>query len=176
METPLIEYHFFKRTVYTCAAPCLVDDEPTDVPDLLENIQGFVWGLHERGIHKAVVLLTDEEMEYYYQGELITLYEMFGIDVIHFPIADGQVPKSVAMFCSLQKQLVEITKTERLLVHCFGALGRTGLVVSGLIVALGGHPLRAMQMVRAKRAGSIETKAQENFLFEYYSHLEKESK
>jgi protein-tyrosine phosphatase len=171
LETPLVRYHFLNRIVYTCSAPCLIDDEPTDVPDLLENIQGFVWGLHEKGIQKAVVLLTEEEMEYFYQGELITLYEMFGIEILHYPIVDGGIPNSMESFAELQKQLVEITKTHPILIHCFAGRDRTGMVLAGLILTLGGHIQRALQLIRSKNREALQNKEQRRFLEEYHRYL-----
>jgi protein-tyrosine phosphatase len=114
-----------------------------------------------------IVLLTEEDIEYYYHGTLLQLYEFYGFKVIHYPIPDFGIPKSLESFAELQNQLVKLTETNRILIHCRGGLGRTGLVVAGLFVTLGNEPKKAIRMVLGKRLLSMETKEQKTFLFEY---------
>ena len=49
---------------------------------------------------------------------------------------------------------------ERVLVHCKGGLGRTGLVAARLLVEFGVAPADAVARVRAARPGAIETERQ----------------
>jgi atypical dual specificity phosphatase len=105
-------------------------------------------------------------MEYYYHQKILPLYTSIGFDVIHYPIQDFGVP-DLDSFIAFQRRLIKITESKRILIHCRGGIGRTGLVTAGLFVTLGIHPLRAIQMVRSKRPGSVETEEQEEFLFQY---------
>jgi len=127
--------------------------------------------LHERGVTQIVVLLTQEEMDFYYGGTLFSMYETFGFRVKHYPIQDHHAPRSMKSFIELQVELVEFTKTEPILIHCLGGIGRTGLVAAGLIVALGSTALKAMKVIRKKTPGSIETAAQEQFLLDYATFI-----
>lgn len=53
---------------------------------------------------------------------------------------------------------------ERLLVHCKGGLGRTGVVAAMLLVGRGVDVEEAIGAVRAARPGAIENEAQENYV------------
>jgi protein-tyrosine phosphatase len=117
-----------------------------------------------------VVLLTDGDMKYYYQGKLLPLYTSLGFEVIHFPIQDYGIP-DLEYFIAFQQRLIKITESKRILIHCRGGIGRTGLVLAGLFITLGEHPTRAIQKVRSKVPGSVETEEQEEFLFQYYESI-----
>jgi ADP-ribosyl-[dinitrogen reductase] hydrolase len=53
---------------------------------------------------------------------------------------------------------------ERVLVHCRAGLGRTGLIVSRLLVEFGMTPLQALNAVRGARRNTVETLAQEQYV------------
>ena len=53
---------------------------------------------------------------------------------------------------------------EKILIHCRGGLGRTGLVAGLILVERGCAPRDAIQQVRAARRGAIETVAQECYV------------
>ena len=161
----IVEYRIRSRVIYTSPAPCVVANQPADSSYLKECFRGFASELHERGINHIIVLLTKKEMGFYDHGSLLSMYESHGFSTIHYPVADFGIPKSLESFAELQSQLVQITETNPILIHCRAGGGRTGLVIAGLIVALGISPLRALQMVRRKR--SVETEEQEQFLIEY---------
>ena len=48
--------------------------------------------------------------------------------------------------------------------HCRGGKGRTGTIAARVLVELGSAPALAIERVRAVRPGSIETRAQEEFV------------
>jgi protein-tyrosine phosphatase len=52
------------------------------------------------------------------------------------------------------------------LVHCRGGLGRAGTIAARLLVELGMDPAKAIENVRAVRAGAIETSDQERFVLD----------
>lgn len=52
----------------------------------------------------------------------------------------------------------------RIVVHCRGGLGRTGVVAARLLIEAGLSPSEAIRQVRATRLGAIETYAQEYYL------------
>lgn len=53
---------------------------------------------------------------------------------------------------------------ERILIHCRGGLGRTGLLAALILVERGSDPREAIRRVRAARPGAIETTAQEQYV------------
>lgn len=83
------------------------------------------------------------------------------------PIRDGDVPDD-----TFEQRWPEagaelrgrLAAGERVLVHCRAGLGRTGLVVSRLLVEFGETPLRALNAVRRARPGTVETMAQEHYV------------
>lgn len=88
-----------------------------------------------------------------------------GIAWYHAPIADFATPDDAfeaaweetgpALRCILQGG-------GRVLVHCRGGLGRSGMIAARLLVELGeAEPEAAIRMVRAARPGAIETPGQE---------------
>lgn len=163
----LTEYHIGNRVFYTSPAPCVAPHQQANRSALKECLRRFALALHKVDITHIAVLLTEEDMEFYYQGSLLSMYESNGFGVIHFPVPDFGIPKSLESFAELQNQLVQLTETNRILIHCRGGIGRTGLVAAGLIVALGSPAMRAIEVVREKTPSSVETKEQEQFLKDY---------
>jgi protein-tyrosine phosphatase len=173
VQSSLTEYRVQDRIFYTSVAPCTVRHKKANMSTIEQRFQGFAADLHEKGITYAVVLLTEEDMAFYYRGTLLSMYKSNGFEVVHYPIKDFSIPSSVESFVKLQTQLVHLTETNPILIHCRGGVGRTGLVAAGLIVALGNSALKAIEIVRAKTPGSIETEPQEQFLRDYALHIAK---
>ena len=86
---------------------------------------------------------------------------------IHLPICDVDVPDR-----RFEKGWVtagpeihhRIRAGEKILIHCRGGLGRTGLVAGLILVERGCGPRDAIQQVRAARHGAIETSEQEKYV------------
>jgi len=56
----------------------------------------------------------------------------------------------------------ELLRGGKILIHCKGGLGRSGMIAARLIVELGAaKPEEAIRRVRVSRPGAIETRAQE---------------
>lgn len=55
----------------------------------------------------------------------------------------------------------------RMVIHCRGGLGRTGLVASLALIELGMEAFDAVMRVREARAGAVETAAQEQYILNY---------
>ncbi|MDG0986802.1 MAG: protein-tyrosine phosphatase family protein, partial [Paracoccaceae bacterium] len=51
----------------------------------------------------------------------------------------------------------------RILVHCRGGCGRTGMIVLRIMVEFGENPDKALQRLRRIRPCAVETKDQENW-------------
>lgn len=114
-----------------------------------------------------------DEILHYYDGKLIQTYQSFGFRVVHYPIPDHEIPRSMRSFSELQPKLVKLTEFVRVLIHCYAGKGRTGLVAAALFITLGSEPEKAIQMVRWTRPGSVETIEQEQFLRDYAQHIAK---
>ena len=65
------------------------------------------------------------------------------------------------MGAELRRRLVA---GERLVIHCYAGLGRTGLLAARLLIEFGEPPQRAIGLVRRARSGAIQTYEQEAYL------------
>ncbi len=89
---------------------------------------------------------------------------------VHAPIRDMQVPDEqfervwqaheIDLFNRLQRG-------ERLLIHCRGGLGRTGLLAARILVDFGEEPESAILQVRRAREHTIETYLQEAYILNH---------
>jgi hypothetical protein len=89
------------------------------------------------------------------------------IQWVHLEITDGGIPdeRFERHWLQVRAQLIgALAGGGKVLVHCRGGLGRTGLVVARLLVETGMSPDEAIQSVRAARKGAIETEEQENYV------------
>lgn len=53
--------------------------------------------------------------------------------------------------------LAVLARGDKVLIHCRGGLGRTGVVAARLLIEAGTEPDLAAKLVRAARPGAIET-------------------
>jgi protein tyrosine phosphatase len=132
----------------------------------------------------------DVDMQYicdeWHANIMVTLlekheFEMLGIEAmeelasqrwktiqwIHLEITDGGIPdeRFEQRWLQVRAQLITaLANGDRVLVHCRGGLGRTGLVVAQLLIETGVSPDEAIKSVRTARKGAIETEEQENYV------------
>ena len=56
---------------------------------------------------------------------------------------------------------------KNLVLHCRGGKGRAGTIAAILLVEFNYNKQEAIDLVRERRKGAIESKEQENFIFAY---------
>ena len=61
----------------------------------------------------------------------------------------------------------ELIEGKNIVLHCRGGKGRAGTVAALLLIDFGVKKEEAIQLVRSRRKGAIETKEQEDFIFSY---------
>jgi NAD-dependent deacetylase len=92
----------------------------------------------------------------------------YGIEWLTFSVVDGSVPESPEGFEGFVTEIVRrLEEGKRVVIHCKGGLGRTGLTAACVIIAASDgdvSPDQAMRMVRRARAGTIENPRQEAFV------------
>ena len=94
----------------------------------------------------------------------------FDMDWIHLPIRDVDVPAAPfdEVWPRVLPSLMErLGAGERIVLHCRGGLGRTGLVAALLLIEHGTDPDTAIRRVRGARPGAIETERQEAYVRAY---------
>lgn len=119
--------------------------------------------------HMVLTLMEEDELAYV--G--ITLKVMsetfarYGVSWLHLPIPNLQPPDErfeTAWIDLWPKLDAALGQGERLFLHCYAGLGRTGTVASLILMQYGFSARDAIRMVRAARPGSIETLGQEHYL------------
>lgn len=101
-----------------------------------------------------------------------------GMDWAHLPIVDQGVPDPAFLSAWPQVQadaFARLNRGGRVILHCRGGLGRTGLVATLLLIETGSDPAAAIRLVRQVRPGAIETAAQERFIHTYVSRDHREA-
>ena len=79
-------------------------------------------------------------------------------------VPDMGVPDASALGAAIDRVREALARGEKILVHCGAGYGRTGTFLACLLVGRGVAPEDAIRMVREKRPGAIETRAQEEFV------------
>lgn len=82
---------------------------------------------------------------------------------LHMPVPDYQTPDAQqdAAWSGLQAKLLAVLHDGgRVLIHCMGGCGRSGMVALRLMIAAGEPPDRALARLRAVRPCAVETEAQ----------------
>jgi len=89
---------------------------------------------------------------------------------IHMPIVDLKAPDHKFMEkWQTTKVLLknDLMEGKNIILHCMGGKGRSGTIVAILLIEFGEKHKEAIEIVREKRKGAIETKEQEDFILSY---------
>jgi ADP-ribosyl-[dinitrogen reductase] hydrolase len=118
------------------------------------------------GARAIVTLMEQHELESHKVPDLPNMVPSH-IHFFHLPMPDGGVPdaaweKDWAAAGATIRNLLK--NGVRVLIHCLGGLGRTGLVSAKLLVEFGASPTEAIKQVRAARPGTIENSWQEQYV------------
>ena len=86
-----------------------------------------------------------------------------GISWSHVPVADFGTPDAVAMTLwpdAERKALATLGSGGKVLVHCYGGCGRSGMAVLKIMIAAGENSEAALARLRQARPCAVETEAQ----------------
>lgn len=121
--------------------------------------------IRDQGVTAIVPLITDDELHDFGVDDLIDQYNKFGFNTKRLPIKDQMTSSQEEM-----KELVlwikdRIHNKEKVLIHCVGGLGRSGMVAASLLRSLGKKSNVAIQDIRNSRSPrAIESSDQELFV------------
>jgi predicted protein tyrosine phosphatase len=127
----------------------------------------------EAGIDVVVSLLEpDEEAQLVLGGEAAAAAAS-GVDFRPFPIPDRGVPGSRESVAELARGIVDALKRGRnVAVHCRQGIGRSGLIVGGVLVATGQDPATALKAIEESRGLKVpETEEQREWLTSFAAWL-----
>jgi ADP-ribosyl-[dinitrogen reductase] hydrolase len=123
--------------------------------------------IKEWGTNILVTLMEGFEFDLLSVPELPDKVRSLGIRWMHLPIVDVSVPDSLfeERWETEGEELRQVLKEGgRIVIHCRGGLGRTGIIAARLLVEFGMRPVIAMAMVRRARPGTIQTLEQERYV------------
>lgn len=117
-----------------------------------------------------VVLLAEaEECRRHAGCDLVARYrDEEGWEVLHLPLGDGSATTPEALAPAVGRALAHLAAGRHLAVHCLAGRGRTGLFLACLArqaLGLGGD--EALDWVRDRIPGAVETRAQERLVRDY---------
>ena len=123
--------------------------------------------LKSLGVKNIFSLITETDKQQLGVKNLFSNFGEFGFSVTHFPIRDRSIPNFETherLRLMLLKMQSCLTTNTVFYLHCQAGLGRTGLVTALFLRQIGISPTNAIEIVRLRRPGSIETMEQENFV------------
>jgi len=117
--------------------------------------------------HISVVVLLAEEQEILNRTgrDLKRLYLADGLEVLHLPIPDFDVPRKEELEKVLELTLSHAKAGRNIVIHCHAGIGRTGLLVAHLAKRVLGLPgAEAIRWARKYIPGAVEVTEQEEMV------------
>ena len=133
----------------------------------LEELHNF----SSQNCSSIVTLVEDKEIENLCDKKFFVrkIYS-HNLKWIHMPIVDLKSPDHKFMDkwqttkVLLKNDLIE---GKNIVIHCMGGKGRSGTIAAILLIEFGEDNKKAIEIVREKRKGAIETEEQEKFILNY---------
>ncbi|MFN4155885.1 MAG: protein-tyrosine phosphatase family protein [Paracoccaceae bacterium] len=155
MTLEIAEIPALGGTLALCPMPGRMGDYAGDLESLL------AW-------HPALVMTMTSKLELATKGAgtLPADLAAAGIDWQHLPVPDFGTPKrdTAALWPETSSRIRAIlAEGGRVLVHCMGGCGRSGMAVLRLLTDAGEDPDTALTRLRAARPCAVETKAQQRW-------------
>ncbi|MCJ8750185.1 hypothetical protein PDJAM_G00259650 [Pangasius djambal] len=122
------------------------------------------------GVQDVFVLCERAELVRYRVPCLLECYARRGLRVHHLPFPDGGAPELQHCTRILDELQHCLHAQRRTVIHCYGGLGRSGLIAACLLLQLSVSmtPAKAIEILRELRGGgAIQTVKQYNFLHEF---------
>ena len=140
--------------------------------DVQRHLQDDIQTILDKGITDVMVLMQTSEFRKYRVPQLLEEYSKHGLTVHHHVLEDGTVPSLHQLFHCIESMKSVISSGGMLLVHCYGGLGRTCLVVSTFLMSIDQSmsPEYVIQLMRDKRGvRAVQTVRQYNMIMEFRS-------
>ena len=121
-----------------------------------------------------VTVMELGELEAFHVTNLGASATSAGIQWYHIPITDGDPPdeRFEVLWPVVALVVLDTLRAgQRVVIHCRGGLGRTGMIACLLLIELGWSRQSALDTVRQMRPGTVETSAQEYYVLNYQPQL-----
>jgi len=128
-----------------------------------------IWPAYRgNGVSAVVVLLESQEYLVHARRDLPAFYRSAGLDVIHLPIPDFNIPPDIdALEDAIAAAIDHAQAGGNLAAHCMAGLGRTGVFMACMAkrhLSLNGA--EAIDWVRRHIPGAMENSLQEQFVID----------
>jgi protein-tyrosine phosphatase len=129
------------------------------------TLSGDMKALKAEGVTHVACLLTQPEFRHYGVEDLLEAYRRAGLSVRHLPIFDQRAPSRTEMAGLVGWMREGLGRGGRVLVHCAGGLGRSGLAAACFLKGTGVSTEDAIAEVRRCRGPrAVESALQEDFV------------
>lgn len=130
--------------------------------DMKRNLADDINVIKENGISSILTLVTEEELQKHGVSNLLSEFKRAGFNSFHLPVKDQGVPSHEEIETVCRWLHTRIRRSEKVLIHCVGGLGRTGTIAAlYLKKTLGLSAEDAIRIVRKSRSPrAIESKEQ----------------
>jgi protein-tyrosine phosphatase/nicotinamidase-related amidase len=133
--------------------------------DFSRSLADDISRLQADGVSHILSLVTNDELPTYGVEGLFEAYQKAGFAVLHLPILDQGVCTSEEMITAVKWLDVNLSSGAKVMIHCVGGLGRSGLVAANYLKHKGMNADDAILAVRTVRSRRVlETAAQEDFV------------
>jgi len=94
------------------------------------------------------------------------------VDYLHLNVEDYKAPTLEELDSIIEYIHYQLKNNKPTVVHCLAGLGRTGTILAGFIMKKNNKSYKdAIQTIRSKRPGSVQSEIQEMLLFKYEKYL-----
>ncbi len=114
----------------------------------------------------VLTMTTQAELDRKGAGTLGADLANEGVAWLHLPVADFGVPRDLDWPVVRDQVLGTLRGDGRVLVHCFGGCGRSGMMVLRLMIAAGEDADTALARLRAVRPCAVETDPQLHWAYQ----------
>ncbi|WP_325895365.1 protein-tyrosine phosphatase family protein [Grimontia sp. NTOU-MAR1] len=131
------------------------------------DMESTIVGLVEQGINYLVLLNEDHELPVNAKVDLKTCLTKYKIKLFELPVIDYGIPDSTGEYLwniYLEELLLSLKSCKSVGFCCLSGTGRSAMFAARLLVEIGSCPRKAMEMVRRKLDGAIETIEQESWI------------
>jgi protein-tyrosine phosphatase len=142
-------------------------------PSLEAGADASIINIARLGIHQVISLLEHNEARNLGLNTEREQVKAHGMGFMSFPIPDMGLPPSVKEYALLSKKLFnQVNAGVNTLIHCHAGIGRSGLMVAGILLHCDMDPQQAFSYASQMRGIRVpETPEQEQWLSSNYASI-----
>ena len=142
-------------------------------PSLEEDADASIINIARLGIQQVISLLEPNEARNLGLNGEREQVKAHGMGFMSFPIPDMGLPPSVEEYARLSKKLFnQVNAGVNTLIHCHAGIGRSGLMVAGILLHCDMDPQQAFAYASKMRGTRVpETPEQEQWLSSNYASI-----